>query len=255
VQSDSLQILLELQRAETELLNREAALTVARLLVGGGVGSGGPVDAASLGDVPPAELPMALDDAVRLAVSQGPAWRQARASERSSDAALRGTRAAYFPTVALTAAITANDNKFFPTATTRRAIGVNLSWPLWNGGQRELAIERAESTRELARAVREDLERSARRDVTEAYNAHQVAHRTLQLATSAVSVATEILRVQQARYQAGASTVLELLDAQSQLVEAQAELVQSRYGVRLARASLEAILGRRLTPDTTPSVP
>jgi outer membrane protein TolC len=255
VQSDSLQVLLELQRAETELLNREAALTVARLQLGRRVGSGGPVDAAPLGDSPPAELPMALDDAVRLAVSQGPAWRQARASERSSDAALRGTRAAYFPTVALTAALTANDNKFFPTATTRRAIGVNLSWPLWNGGQRELAIERAESTRELARAVREDLERSARRDVTEAYNAHQVAHRTLQLATSAVAVATEILRVQQARYQAGASTVLELLDAQSQLVQAEADLVQSRYGVRLARASLEAILGRRLIPDTTPSVP
>jgi multidrug efflux system outer membrane protein len=165
------------------------------------------------------------------------------------------SRAAYLPTVALTAALTAIDNMFFPTATTRRAIGVNLSWPLWNGGQRELAIERAESTRDLARAVREDLERSARRDVTEAYSAHAVAQRTLQLATASVAVATEILRVQQARYQAGASTVLELLDAQSQLVQAQADLVQSRYGIRLARASLEAILGRRLTPESTASAP
>lgn len=255
VQSDSLQVLLELQRAEAEVLNREASLTVARLQLGRRMGSGGPVDAAPLVDAPPAELPMALDDAVRLAVSQGPAWRQARASERASAAALRVERADYLPTVALTAAITANDTRFFPTATTRRSVGVNLSWPLWDGGQRELAIERAESTRDVARAISADLERSARRDVTEAYTAHQVARRTLQLATSSVTVATEILRVQQARYQAGASTVLELLDAQSQLVQAQADLVQSRYGVRLARASLEAILGRRLSPESTPSVP
>lgn len=255
VQSDSLQVLLELQRAEAEVMRREAALTVARLQLGRRVGSGGPVDAAPLPEIPPTDLPLALDDAVQLAASQGPAWRQARASERSSGSALRAAQASYFPTVALTGAITANDNKFFPSATTRRSVGINLSWPLWNGGQRELAIERAASTRDLARAVREDLERSARRDVTQAYTAHEVASRTLQLAASAVAVATEILRVQQARYQAGASTVLELLDAQSQLVLAQADLVQSRYGVRLARASLEAILGRRLSPESSPSVP
>jgi outer membrane protein len=249
VQSDSLQILLEMQRAEAEVLAREAALTVARLQLGRRVGSGGPVDAAPLVSDPAPDLPLELDDAVRLAVSQGPAWRQARASERSSEEALRGARGSYFPTIALTGAITTNDNKFFPTASTRRSVGVNLSWPLWNGGQRELAIARAATSRDVARAVREDLERAARRDVTQSFTAHQVALRTLAINTTAVEVAIEVLRVQQARYQAGASTVLELLDAQSQLVQAQADLAQARYTARLARASLEAILGRRFDTD------
>jgi outer membrane protein len=249
VQSDSLQILLEMQRAEAEVLAREAALTVARLQLGRRVGSGGPVDAAPLVSDPAPDLPLELDDAVRLAVSQGPAWRQARASERSSEEALRGARGSYLPTIALTGAITTNDNKFFPTASTRRSVGVNLSWPLWNGGQRELAIARAATSRDVARAVREDLERAARRDVTQSFTAHQVALRTLAINTTAVEVAIEVLRVQQARYQAGASTVLELLDAQSQLVQAQADLAQARYTARLARASLEAILGRRFDTD------
>lgn len=255
VQSDSLQLLLEVQRAETEGLAREASLTVARLQLGRRVGSGGPVDAAPLADGPVSALPLSLDQAVQLAVSQGPAWRAARATERSSQAALRAAQASYFPTVALTGAITLNDIKFFPSATTRRAAGISLSWPLWNGGQRELAIERAETGRNVARAVREDLERSARRDVTEAYTAHTVAHRTLALRTTGVAVATEVLRVQQARYQAGASTVLELLDAQAQLVQAQADLVEARYAARLARATLEAILGRRFDADSSVSVP
>jgi outer membrane protein TolC len=66
-----------------------------------------------------------------------------------------------------------------------------------------------------------------------------------------VAVASEIFRVQEARYRAGAATVLELLDAQAQLVQAQADVVQARYSVRLARASLEVLLGRRLSsvPD------
>src|SRR5690606_10133284 len=43
VQSDSLQLLLEVQRAQVDVLSREATLTVARLQLGRRVGSGGPV--------------------------------------------------------------------------------------------------------------------------------------------------------------------------------------------------------------------
>jgi outer membrane protein TolC len=255
VQSDSLQVLLEVQRAETDLLSREADLTVARLRLGARVGRGVPVDAALLPAVPPGPLPLDLDEAVTLAASQGPAWRQARAAERSAHAALRAQQASYLPTVALTGSYAAFDSKFFPSATTRRTIGVNLSWSLWNGGQRELAVARLSAGRDVARAVRVDLERRARLDVTAAYTEHEVARRTLAIASTAVLVAGEVLRVQEARYQAGASTVLELLDAQSQMVQAQADQVQARYAVRLARAGLEAILGRRLAPDPTVSPP
>lgn len=255
VQSDSLQVLLELQRAETDLLNREAELAVARLQLGKRVGSAGPVDAAPITAEAVIPLELGLDAAVQHALSQGPAWRQARAAERASDAALASARSSYLPTVALAGAYTINDNKFFPSATTRRSLGVSMSWSLWNGGVRELAVERAGSARDVARAVREDLERGARRDVTEAYVSHQVATRTLEIATTAVAVAAEVLRVQQARYQAGASTILELLDAQTQLAQAESDLVQARYRVRLARAGLEAMLGTRLSNVSTTSEP
>ena len=59
-------------------------------------------------------------------------------------------------------------------------------------------------------------------------------------------VARENYRVQDARYRAGASDVIDLLVAQNALSEAEAALVSSRYAVRLAKARLEAILGTRL---------
>lgn len=255
VQSDSLQVLLEMQRAEADMIAREAELTVARLRLGARIGRAVAVDAAPLPPLPPGPLPLELDEAVTLAASQGPSWRQARAEERAAQAALRAQQASYLPTIALTGSYATFDSKFFPTATTRRSIGVNLSWSLWNGGQREMAIARLSTGVDVARAIRADLERRARHDVTAAYSEHDVARRTLAITTTAVAVASEVLRVQEARYQAGASTVLELLDAQAQLVQAQADQVQARYALRLARAGLEAILGRRLSPDMQEDAP
>src|SRR5699024_9040087 len=84
VQSDSLQLLLELTQARTELLRQRSALRVARLQLGRRVGQPGPVDAVPLDSAPAATLPFGLDEATAMALDQGPQYRAARASERAS---------------------------------------------------------------------------------------------------------------------------------------------------------------------------
>ncbi len=251
VQSDSLQVLLEVERAGTEVQRRTADLQVNQLELGRRTGSDHGIDAAPLDTLPPPPLTLSLEEAVQYAATQGPIWLQARANERAAEQQLRARMGSYFPTVALTASLGKYDSKFFPSLTTRRTVGFTISLPIWDGAQRELALTVLRSNRTLATATREDLERSVRHDVTAAYTAYEVARGALSSALTGVAVANEIYRVQDARYRAGAATVLELLDAQSQLVQAQADVVQSRYGVRLARASLEVILGHRLStvPD------
>ena len=49
-----------------------------------------------------------------------------------------------------------------------------------------------------------------------------------------------------ARYREGATTILDLLEAQVALSEAEAALVQARFATRLALAQIEALLGRRV---------
>ena len=251
VQSDSLQVLLEVQRAGTEVQRRRADLIVSQLELGRRIGSERGVDAAPLDTLPPPPLPLSLEDAVQYAATQGPAWLQARANERAAEYQVRARVGSYFPTVALTASLGKFDSKFFPSLTTRRAVGFTISLPLWDGAQRELALAVLRSNRTLATATRQNLERGTRHDVTQAYTGYEVARASLASALTGVAVASEIFRVQEARYRAGAVTVLELLDAQAQLVQAQADVVQARYSVRLARASLEVLLGRRLSsvPD------
>ena len=66
-----------------------------------------------------------------------------------------------------------------------------------------------------------------------------------------VTVSSENFRVQRARYREGATTILDLLEAQVALSEAEAALVQSRYSTRLALAQIEALLGRRIFEAST----
>src|SRR2546422_2629199 len=72
------------------------------------------------------------------------------------------------------------------------------------------------------------------------------------LAVQGLAVARESFRVQQTRYSSGATTILDLLDAEVNLSQAEADLVQARYGTRLALAGLESILGKRLFTDKEP---
>lgn len=249
VQTDSLQLLLELDRARVGLLQEESRLRVARLQLGRRVGTPHGVDAAPLDTARAPDLPVTREEAVRLALEQGPEFRVARATEQSAEAALRSRRASYFPQAVLSANTSGFGDKYLTRGLSRSSLTFTLSFPIWDNAQRELAYSRARTARDDARAAREDLERSAEADVTEAYEAYQTARATADFNVQGLIVAQEVYRVQQARYRAGASTILDLLDAQSGLTVAQADLVQARYAARLALAGLEAMLGRRLFSD------
>jgi len=248
VQTDSLQVLLELNQARIGLLREQAVVLVARLSLGRRVGIGGPVDVAPTDTTLPA-LPLELPQAVELAAIEGPDYRIALANERQAEALVKSQRSSYFPQLSFGANLSSFDDRFFPDALSRSSLTFSLSLPIWDGFQRELAISRARTTLDVARARREDALRATAVDVTQAYSAYQTARQTADVSGQAVSIAQENFRVQEARYRAGASTILDLLEAQTRLTEAQAQLVQARYAARLALAGLEALLGRRLFRD------
>jgi outer membrane protein len=246
VQSDSLSVRLELAKAQVALLIQASALRVARLELGRRAGIDGPAGAAPLDSAPPAELPITLPQAVAQALEQGPEYRAARALERAADADLRGRRGGYLPNLNLSAAHSRFDVGLFPGASNVSSLTITASLPLWNNGLRELQIRQSRTNRDVARSVRADLERAALRDVTQAYDTYETARAAFALATDALAVARENYRVNQARYQSGAITIIELINAQNGLTDAESGVVSARYAARLALARLEAILGTRL---------
>jgi multidrug efflux pump len=250
IATDSLQLLLEVNRARLDVLRRDSALVVSRLALGRQIGLSGPADAAPLDTAPPPALPVTLEEASAELREQGPELTAARAAERRAGAALTTEREGYLPDVTLSATAGAYDSEFFPSALKRNQLALTVSLPIWDGGRREVAVARARAQRDVARAVREERERAAAEDMARAYNGYETARAGIELAVAGVSVSAETFRVQRARYREGASTILDLLEAQVALGEAEATLVQARYSARLALAQIEALLGRRLFPSS-----
>ena len=249
VSTDSLNLRLELARAQVGQLQQESALRVSRLELGRRVGASGPVDAMAPDTTPAPQLPVTLADAISEAARQGPDYRLAAANERAASASYRGQLGNYLPHATLTFNAFSFDTVFYPKLFKQTNFQLGISLPLWDNGQRELALSRARVIKNVARATREDMDRAVQHDVTAAYDAYETARASADLARDAVIVAREGFRVQQNRYSAGATTILDLITAQVALSEAEGARVQAEYSTRLALAGLESILGRRLFSD------
>ncbi|MEE8193214.1 MAG: TolC family protein [Gemmatimonadales bacterium] len=249
VQTDSLQLLLELMRAQVDLLRQRATLRVARIELGRRIGVPGPVDAAPLDTLPSGPLPITERQAVLEALQEGPRYRAAQEGAQAAARAYSVVMGQYLPRVDLFATYQAFGDEFFlPNDLKRWIYGFSINFPIWNNGQREIQLSQAKSNREVARALRDDIEREVRRDVVAAYEVFETARASADLAEVAVVVARENMRVNEERYRVGATTILDLLTAQVSLVEAEATLVQASQAERLALAGLEALLGRRIYP-------
>ena len=66
------------------------------------------------------------------------------------------------------------------------------------------------------------------------------------IAKVSVSAAEEDLRVQQERYRLGANTIIEVLASQEALNQAEVDEVQAHFDFLLAKARIEALIGREL---------
>jgi outer membrane protein len=254
ISSDSLQLLLEVNRARLAILSRDSALVTSRLRLGRRIGLTGPADAAPVDTLVPPPLPMTQEQAIAEVRDRGPEVDATRAAERSANALVVAERESYLPRITVAAMTGAYDAELFPSATKRSQIAVNVALPIWNGGQRELAVARARADRSIARAVRADSERAAGELMAQAYHGYLTSRAGIELALVGVAVSTENYRVQRARYREGATTILDLMEAQVALSESEATLVQARYSTRLALAQIEALLGRRIfaTSGTDP---
>ncbi len=244
--TDSLQLLLEVSRAQIEVLRRDSALTVARLQLGSHIGLSGAADAAPLATAPAQQLPISLDAATAEMLQSGPAILALRAEERRADAALSAERERYLPDVSLGATIGRYDSRFFPSALHRSQFSLMVSLPIWDAGRRELEIARARAQTYVADAARVASERATGEQMAQAYRGYQSAIAQIQFASEGVAVATENFRVQSARYREGAGMILDMLQAQVDLGDSEATLVRARYSARLAQARIEALLGRQI---------
>ena len=242
--------------AQNDLRNANAALT--RLVATPFVVTAAESDTIELLSVNVDSLVLA-----KLAV-EGPAVEQAEAQLTVARAASRVARTTYFPSLDLTYSRSGSglDSRFgtgpdftpcasdptlqCPTYSYNGQFQFRVSLPVFNQLSREEAIVGADVSQSNAYATLRDARLLAQQTLVQQLGALRTAEQRIAIQSASVNAAEEDLRVQQQRYALGASTLLDVLTSQTQLDQARSALIAARFDYRIAKAELEALVGRDL---------
>jgi outer membrane protein len=124
-----------------------------------------------------------------------------------------------------------------------------MNFSLLNGLQREENVVRANVAADNAEAQLRDAHLRAQQELTQALGLFRNAGQRVAVQLVSVAATEEDLRLQQQRYALGAASVLDVLTSQSALNQARNSLITARFDQRVARARLEALIGRPLTVE------
>lgn len=245
--SDTLRARLELVNARQALLQAETATRAARFALGRQIGESGPVAPVRPEDLDPREIALSEQEILVMAESESPSVIAAREATRSAAAAVSDAKGQYLPSLRLSSGYSwANNERSFSGGTTSWNLNLSASIPVFNGFAREGTLDRAQFAQRVARLQEDDARLAAREQADGALQEVRTAERAIVIAQEALAVAEEDLRVVRERYRVGVATILELVTSQISVVQAGVNAVTARYDYVLARAQLEAILGRGL---------
>ena len=187
----------------------------------------------------PAGLPSAL-------IERRPDIQLAEQQLVAANAQIGVARSAYFPNIALTAS-----GGFESTALATLFAGTNAIWsatlaatePLFTAGRTRSQVALAEARREEAIVVYQQTIRQAFREVADALVGYQKLREFREQQMLLFASAQDARRLVDVRYQGGATSYLEVLDADTRLFEAELGLAQAQLGELTGLVELYRALG------------
>jgi len=198
------------------------------------------------------DLPRAAIDSASLMqwALDGPVIRQYQAQLNAANATQRSAKSAYLPVVSASFNYGGNGTSAygiggdpFPYS---KALALSLSYPLFNGFQRENNTASAQINAENAQAQIKNQKLMAQQTIITQIGLLRNDEEKMRVQQINITASQEALRVNQQRYALGAGTLVDLLTSQSNLITARQQLIQTRLDYRNARAQIEAFIGRDL---------
>jgi outer membrane protein len=194
------------------------------------------------------ELPLALYDRLdgleEQARQQRPDYRQAWLEEQRLEQEVLKAKGALLPTLHLASNYEINTSRPASEGQDNWSVGLLLNLNLFNGGGDRARILEAQENHKRMSALKERLGNAIGLEVHEAFLAHRSARDRVAVARQAVTAAVESLRIVRERYDAGLTTILELLDSETALTAARMSLTRTLYDATVGQARLELCLGR-----------
>ncbi len=222
-----------------------AAAELGRLV---GAPDGTAIEAADPPEAPP-QPPESVDDLIDAARRGRPEraalLERVGAAEARTRAAAGGER----PTIAIAGGVDyARPNpRIFPRDDTWKSswdAGVNVTWPLFDGGRVKSETAEAAASGRAARERLNEFDAALTVEVRQRHRDVEAARAAIAAADDAVRAAAEARRVVGERFAAGVATSTDVLDAQVALLQAALDRTQALAAAHLADARLARAVGR-----------
>ena len=247
--SDSLRAEIDVRSAQLEVLVAATDRASADAALARAIGSLDPVTAAAADTTDPG---LALDESALIPlVENAPLVQSARSHLDADREAEKGSWTAYLPSLSASWTHSGNGtvgpgewgaNSLDYTG----ALRLSLNFTLFDQFRRESQVVQAGANVRVAEAELRDARLAARQQLTDGLGGYRTAAQRAASLAASVEAAVEDLRVQSERYAVGGSTLLDVLASQAQLDRARRDLIRARYDQRVAKAQLEALIGRDL---------
>jgi outer membrane protein TolC len=230
----------DLSAAEARVEDARLALRRAQEALGVLIAADGPVDAANepVFELPPegvsdAELIRARQDVAVTSAREAAAIRVAADSWRDR---LPEATAVVTPQVVTPAGLFADPRSW------RASFLVSV--PLFDAGERQGRARERQALVDLARADRENVERQAASEIRAAREAVRATERARDHARQAAQQANEVVQITDVAFREGATTNIEVIDAQRRARDAETSAAIADDAVRRARLELLLAAGR-----------
>jgi len=190
-----------------------------------------------------------LNDAISFGLKSNPGL---LAQEKAFDEARHSVKAAvsgYLPYLSVSASYRKfNGTQAYPVSfdysSNSYSYGFSINWNIFDGFFREQQVTSAKVYRNNARAELADTRNLTVSNIKTGYLDIDQLKEQKQVSQENVAAAEEDLKITQEKYNLGAATILDLLDAQVSLKEAQVALIQVDFDLNLAIAKLENAMGK-----------
>lgn len=185
-------------------------------------------------------LQLSRQAAIDEALARNPALAAARAQVEEARAAV--VNAAAIPDASLTADVTGQSNLFKPGSATGndQIFGFTVPFPGKIGLRRDVATAQLRAAEFNVTQLQEQVASQAAR----AYDALLVALRHREDLNQSKQLASDFVQKTQARFLAGTVAKVDVVKAQTDLAQAENDLIANERAIATARASLNRILGR-----------
>lgn len=191
---------------------------------------------------------MSYEEALNVAREESPDLAGSRAAVGSAKDDLGIARATLLPSLgwSLNRSFSATESgDLYQGESGTWTTGVGISYNLFSAFHQKTAISSARVALKFAKETETQVEKAVELAVKQAYLGVELAQESRNVADQTEASAQEDFNLAQEKYNLGAATILDLLNAQESLTRAQTDKVNALYDHYVAVARLENAVGRR----------